>query len=65
MGYLGLIPSETLSGESRHQGSITKAGNRSARRALVEAAWAYRYHAKVSPIIARRQSELPQAPAPC
>lgn len=60
MAYLGLIPSEASSGESRHQGSITKAGNGSARRALVEAAWAYRYHAKVSPIIARRQSELPK-----
>jgi transposase len=61
MGYLGLIPSEDSSGEHRHQGAITKAGNCSARRALVEAAWAYRYSAKVSPIIARRQTELPKA----
>ena len=60
MAYLGLIPSEASSGEHRHQGSITKTGNGSARRALVEAAWAYRYNAKVSPIIAGRQSELPQ-----
>ena len=48
MGYLGLIPSEDSSGEHRHQGAITKAGNSSARRALVEAAWAYQYTAKVS-----------------
>jgi transposase len=61
MGYLGLIPSEDPSGERRHQGAITKAGNSSARRALVEAAWAYQHAAKVSPIIARRQTELPQA----
>jgi transposase len=61
MGYLGLIPSEDSSGERRHQGAITKAGNSSARRALVEAAWAYRYSAKVSPVIARRQSDLPPA----
>ncbi len=61
MGYLGLIPSENSSGERRHQGAITKAGNSSARRALVEAAWAYRYSAKVSPVIARRQSDLPPA----
>ena len=27
MGYLGLIPSENSSGEQRHQGAITKAGN--------------------------------------
>jgi len=40
MGYLGMIPSEDSSGSRRRQGSITKAGNSSARRALVEAAWA-------------------------
>jgi transposase len=61
MGYLGLVPSENSSGARRHQGSITKAGNSSARRALVEAAWAYRYHARVSVGIARRQSDLPQS----
>lgn len=60
MGYLGLIPSEDSSGEHRHQGAITKAGNSSARRALVEAAWAYRNTAAVRPIIARRQTGLPQ-----
>jgi transposase len=48
MKFLGLIPSEYSSGEQRRQGSITKAGNTHARRALVEGAWAYRYPAKVS-----------------
>jgi transposase len=48
MSYLGLTPSEHSSGEHRHQGGITKAGNGHARRALVEGAWAYRYPAKVS-----------------
>ena len=33
MAYLGLIPSEDSSGPRRRQGRITKAGNRSARRA--------------------------------
>jgi len=37
--YLGLVPSESSSGERRRQGSITKAGNSHARRLLVEAAW--------------------------
>ncbi len=37
--YLGLVPSESSSGSSRHQGSITKTGNTHARRLLVEAAW--------------------------
>lgn len=39
MAYLGLVPREVSSGESRHTGSITKAGNHHARRVLVEAAW--------------------------
>jgi transposase len=61
MSYRGLIPSEDSSGERRRQGSITKAGNSSARRALVEAAWAYQYMAKVSGLIARRQAKAPKA----
>jgi transposase len=48
MKFLGLIPAEHSSGEQRHQGSITQAGNTHARRVLVEGAWAYRYPAKVS-----------------
>src|SRR5882672_8244658 len=58
MGYLGLIPSEDSSGGRRRQGSITKAGNSSARRALVEAAHAYAHPARVSWVIARRQTRL-------
>jgi transposase len=55
MGYLGLIPSEHSSGPRRRQGAITKAGNSSARRALIEAAQAYAHPARVSWVIARRQ----------
>jgi len=40
--YLGLVPSESSSGQSRSQGSITKTGNTHARRLLVEAAWHHR-----------------------
>ena len=61
MAYLTLIPSEDSSGERRHQGAITKAGNSSARRALVEAAHAYQYRAAVTPVIARRQGGIPKA----
>lgn len=59
MGFLGLIPSEDSSGGRRRQGGITKAGNSSARRALVEAAHAYAHPARVSGLIARRQGALP------
>ena len=39
MSYVGLVPSESSSGESRSRGKITKTGNCHARRLLVEAAW--------------------------
>jgi transposase len=61
MSYLGLTPSEYSSGERRRQGSITKAGNTFARRALIEGAWAYRYPAKVSRHLQLRLEQLPQA----
>jgi transposase len=61
MAYVGLVPGEYSSGPKRRQGSITKAGNSAARRILVEVAWHYPQGPRVSPIIARRQDELPKA----
>jgi transposase len=37
--FVGLVPSEHSSGNTRSQGSITKTGNTHVRRLLVEAAW--------------------------
>jgi len=48
MAYLGLVPCEHSSGGTRHQGGITKAGNGAARRMLIEAAWSYRFPARIS-----------------
>jgi transposase len=48
MSYLGLVPSEYSTGESRHQGRITKAGNGHVRRVLIESAWSYRYSPRMS-----------------
>jgi transposase len=48
MAYLGLVPSEHSSGNTRRQGGITKAGNGMARRMLIEAAWSYRFPARLS-----------------
>ena len=61
MAYLGLVPSEDSSGQRRRQGAITKAGNSAARRMLVEVAHQYRYPARVSADIAKRQTQLPKA----
>ena len=58
--YLGLVPSESSSGESRSQGSITKTGNTHARRLLVEAAWHHRPGYRVG---ATLQSRWQRAPA--
>jgi transposase len=58
--FVGLIPSEHSSGSSRRQGGITKAGNGRARRALIEAAWAYRHPAKVSQYLQSRIDQLPK-----
>lgn len=60
MSYLGLVPSEYSSGENTRRGSITKTGNGHVRRALVEAAWAYRYRARISRALLKRQENLPQ-----
>jgi transposase len=40
--YLGLVPCEYSSGDTRVQGGVTKTGNGHARRLLVEAAWHHR-----------------------
>lgn len=50
MAYLGLVPSESSTGERVRRGGITKAGNARARRALIEGAWTYRYPARISPV---------------
>jgi transposase len=39
MSYVGLVPSESTSGQQRRLGSITKTGSAHARRLLIEAAW--------------------------
>lgn len=58
MGYLGLVPSESSSGERTSRGGITKTGNGHARRLLVEAAWNYRFKARVGKEINARQEGL-------
>lgn len=54
--YLGLVPSEWTSDQSRRQGAITKAGSRHARRLLVEAAHHYRHPPRISTELRRRQA---------
>jgi transposase len=61
MGYLGLVPSEHTSGAKRRLGAITKTGNPHVRRVLVEAAWNYRFPARISPALqARQERQTPE-----
>ena len=59
MGYLGLVPRESSSGERVARGAITKAGNAHVRRVLCEAAWNYR-HRGVGRDVAKRRSQAPK-----
>ena len=60
MAYLGLVPSEHSSGASVKRGGITKAGNAAARRLLIEAAWSYRFPARLSRALRLRQESRPK-----
>jgi transposase len=59
MGYLGLVPSERSTGDSVKRGGITKAGNRRARRVLVEASWSYRHPPRIG---REKQAKVDAAP---
>src|SRR5271165_4884638 len=60
MAYLGLVPSESSTGERVRRGSITKSGNRRAWRALIEGAWTYRFPARISATLQQRLNGLPK-----
>jgi transposase len=59
MSFLGLVPSESSTGNQRRLGSITRSGSRHARRLLVEAAWHYRRQPRIGKELERRQVGQP------
>jgi len=59
MAYLGLVPSEASTGDTVKHGPITKAGNRRARRMLVECAWSYQHPPRVGK---EKQEKVAAAP---
>jgi transposase len=60
MAFLGLVPSERSTGATVRRAGLTLAGNRRARRVLVEVAWTYRYPARVSDTLRPRLEALPK-----
>ncbi len=61
MSFLGLVPAESSTGATVRRKGLTLAGNRRARRVLVEAAWTYRYPARVGETMRVRLEGLPKA----
>ncbi len=61
MGYLGLTPSEQSTGDKVRRAGITKAGNRRARRILVECAWSYRHPPRLGKKKLDRVAAAPRA----
>ena len=61
MAYLGLVPREYSSGQTRRRGGITKTGNGHVRRVLVEAAWGYRFPARKTAHLQRRAEQTSDA----
>ena len=59
MSYVGLVPSESTTGQQRRLGSITKTGSGHARRLLVEAAWHYRKPTRDRQALTDRQADQP------
>jgi transposase len=59
MSYLGLVPCESTTGQSRRLGAITKTGSGHARRLLVEAAWHSRKRPTVGKTLAGRHDGQP------
>jgi transposase len=59
MSYVGLVPSEKSTGQTRRQGAITKSGSQHARRLLVEAAWHYRRPPRLAGRLKARQQDQP------
>jgi transposase len=59
MAYLGLVPSENSTGDKVKRGRITKAGNRRARRTLIESSWSYQHPPRVGK---EKQAKVAAAP---
>jgi transposase len=59
MSYVGLVPSESTTGQNRRLGAITKTGSGHARRLLVEAAWHYRARPNIGRGLSDRQEHQP------
>jgi transposase len=61
MAFVGLVPSETSTGERHKRGGLTRAGNTLARRLLIQAAWQHHHHPRLGPVLRARRADQPAA----
>jgi len=61
MAFVGLVPGECSSGQTRRQVGVTKSGNRYVRRVLIESAWAYRHKPGVNASLRARGRDASEA----
>ena len=61
MAAVGLVPSESSTGDKTTRFSITKTGNAHVRHIVVEAAWQYQRRITTGPTIKRRRKDQPKA----
>ena len=61
MAFVGVVPSEHSSGQTRRQGGITKSGNRHVRRVLIESSWSYRHKPGVNAALRARSGQASAA----
>lgn len=59
MAAVGLVPSESSTGDKINRLSITKTGNAHVRRIVVEAAWQYQRRVTTGPKLYRRRKDQP------
>lgn len=59
MAFVGLVPSESSTGERRKRGGLTRAGNTLVRRLLIQAAWHYHHHPRLGPALRQRREGQP------
>ena len=57
--YLGLVPCDHSSGQTRSQGGITKTGNTHARRLLIESAWQHKPAYRPGPTLRAAWAKAP------
>lgn len=61
MAFVGLVPSESSTGDRHKRGGLTRAGNTLVRRLLIQSAWHYHAHPRLGRALRQRREGQPAA----